>query len=542
MVQHPYPDTQTYQADVLLITVTEIETMAVRRLFSNVQKHFIGDKTYYDLGEVSGTKVFLVQSEMGVGGQGGAMRTIEKGIAVLSPSAVIMVGIAFGIEPSKQRIGDILVSQQILDYELQRVGSGVNGEFMLTSRGDKAAASPRLLNRFRDGAMEWTEANEQAKVKFGLILSGAKLVDNQDFREQLQTFGPEAIGGEMEGAGLYAAAQGNKVDWILIKAICDWADGNKADDKQTYQELAAANVARFVLHVINQGGLRGNGSRATLRGHKHDASSQIAQQETQSSVPSGSSGAAKFDVFLCHNSRDKQEVKEIGRKLQQKGIKPWLDEWDVRPGEAWQRVLEKQIPLVKSAAVFIGAHGMAGWQWLEEEAFLREFVSRNCPVIPVFLMNAPQEPDIPLFLRGMSWVDFRKQVPDPLSYLIWGITGNEEKRANASPKPMKPTDITYVYTPSREGNKGIATFFLNGTQHTLEYIRYDKLSHQIIFLKRGNQELVREKVPFATLKTVERKTQFQIDGVDCLFTFRMQAITGIMSVKLVVGGVEIIHG
>ena len=104
--------------------------------------------------------------------------------------------------------------------------------------------------------MEWKKANEPAKVKFGLILSGAKLVDNQDFREQLRAFGPEAIGGEMEGAGLYAAAQSNKVDWILVKAICDWADGKKSDHKDANQELAATNAARFIKYVIEQGGLR----------------------------------------------------------------------------------------------------------------------------------------------------------------------------------------------------------------------------------------------------------------------------------------------
>ncbi len=55
----------------------------------------------------------------------------------------------------------------------------------------------------------------------------------------------------MEGAGLYVAAHDAKVDWILVKAICDWADGNKDD---TAQALAARNAAEFVLHVLNLGG------------------------------------------------------------------------------------------------------------------------------------------------------------------------------------------------------------------------------------------------------------------------------------------------
>ncbi|MEM1392810.1 MAG: toll/interleukin-1 receptor domain-containing protein [Cyanobacteria bacterium P01_H01_bin.150] len=47
----------------------------------------------------------------------------------------------------------------------------------------------------------------------------------------------------------------------------------------------------------------------------------------------------QFDVFLCHNSNDKMEIKRIGEQLKQQGLKPWLDEWEFRPGLPWQREL-----------------------------------------------------------------------------------------------------------------------------------------------------------------------------------------------------------
>jgi len=174
--------------------------------------------------------------------------------------AIIMVGIAFGIAPERQRIGEILVSKQLLAYELQRVGTSVSSEAVVRSRGDRPSASPRLLDRFRNGEMDWTGA----QVRFGLVLSGDKLVDNQDFRDKLLAMEPEAIGGEMEGAGLYAAAQRQKVDWLLVKGICDYADGNKHQDKDKRQQTAARNAARFVLHVLRQGGF-GNTANAELQ-------------------------------------------------------------------------------------------------------------------------------------------------------------------------------------------------------------------------------------------------------------------------------------
>jgi nucleoside phosphorylase len=193
----------------------------------------------------------MVQSEMGSGGQGGSILTIQEAIDALHPAAIVMVGIAFGIDQSKYQIGDILVSQQIVGYEPQRVGTGPQNEPTIIPRGDRSSASPRMLSRFRAAAHYW---QAPPKVEFGLLLSGDKLVDNQDFRNQLLSLEPEAIGGEMEGVGLYAVAQRKKVDWIVVKAICDWADGNKHQDKRQRQQLAAENAARFTVYVLKQGG------------------------------------------------------------------------------------------------------------------------------------------------------------------------------------------------------------------------------------------------------------------------------------------------
>jgi hypothetical protein len=161
-----------------------------------------------------------------------------------------MVGIAFGIDPQKQRIGDILIARQLVAYDLQRIGTDAAGMPRINFRGERAASSPRMLDRFRSGAIDW----KGATLHFGIVLSGDKLIDQRDFRDQLLNHEPEAVGGEMEGAGLYAAAQIKKVDWILIKAVCDYADGQKGLDKARRQTKAAQNAARFVFHVLQQGG------------------------------------------------------------------------------------------------------------------------------------------------------------------------------------------------------------------------------------------------------------------------------------------------
>ncbi len=268
------------RADILLITVTKVEAQAVLRLFAKEtgqvsQRHYIGDKTYFDLGVLSGARIVMVQSEMGTLGPGGALLVVDEGIRILSPSAVIMAGIAFGVDDKKLHIGDILVSQQLLGYELQKIAVGNEGQVAIILRGDRPRASTRLLDRFRSGVLDW----DGAKVEFGLLLSGDKLVDNQNFRDELCKLAPDAIGGEMEGTGLYSAAQQRKVDWIVVKAISDWADGKKGQDESTRQQLAAENAVHFTLHVLRQGGFVADTTDAPASSLATNGRSSLLTQE-----------------------------------------------------------------------------------------------------------------------------------------------------------------------------------------------------------------------------------------------------------------------
>jgi nucleoside phosphorylase len=241
------------RADVLIVTVTKVESQAVLETFTKATgkepaSKPIGLHTYRDLGKINGAQVFMVMSEMGAGGLGASQQTVEAGIRALSPWAVIMVGIAFGVNSTKQKIGDILVAKQLVNYEPQAVRNKP------IPRGSKVDVSTALLNRFKDADLNWDKAPEnkaKAKVRFGLILSGEKLIDNLPFLQKLLDKWPEAIGGEMEGAGLYAACQEAKKDWILVKSICDWADGHKEQDREKRQQLAAYNSARFLLYMLN---------------------------------------------------------------------------------------------------------------------------------------------------------------------------------------------------------------------------------------------------------------------------------------------------
>lgn len=324
-------------ANLLLVSATKVESKAILDVFQSVSNKppepiSIVDRMYHNLGLINNTTVFMMQCEMGSVGLGSSLMTISKGINALSPDAVIMVGIAFGLNKKKQSIGDVLVSQQLLLYELQRVGTMKgNAQELRIPRGDRSHASPWLLDRFRNAEAYW---HDRFQVNFGLILSGEKLVDNVDFREQLKKFEPEAIGGEMEGAGLYTACLDAKVDWILVKAICDWADGHKKRNKKENQQIAAYNAATYLLHVLQQAPLRREAGTQRIAS---SASKLVRNKPNDQQLPAQKADQAS-PLFISYSHSDTEFVEKLEGSLKKEGFRIWRDVHDAVAGR-----LEKQV-------------------------------------------------------------------------------------------------------------------------------------------------------------------------------------------------------
>ena len=241
---------------IVLVTVNENETQALLDAFLGEEKSLAqvtkGGLTYFNLGVHGGCQIVHTVCEMGAGGIGASQQRTREAIEHWQPKAVIALGIAFGLDETKQAIGDVLVSTQIQDYDLGRQ----NEDGTLTPRGDKPSSADILCNRIRQiNTSEIRLTKDWPKVRFGLILSGQKLVDNLDYRESLKALFTEAIGGEMEGVGLYVSASAAKVDWIVIKGICDWGHNKNQADKDAWQKLAAQNAARVLRAALDIEGL-----------------------------------------------------------------------------------------------------------------------------------------------------------------------------------------------------------------------------------------------------------------------------------------------
>lgn len=241
------------QTKILVVTATAVETAALHKVLRRLpyQPTLLrlphGNQTYY-IGALGKYAIVHVQCEMGAVGLGSSLATANEAIAFWKPKAVVMVGIAFGIDRKSQHVGDVLLSKTVIPYDLQRRNEGWQ-----VDRSARPPAGATLFNRFKNYA-DWKHklpTGKRAAVIGCDVLSGESLIDDAQFRDALVAQFPTARGGEMEGVGIYSAAQGQNLQWILVKAICDFADGKKSVGKKRKQAIAAAAAASLCRHVFS---------------------------------------------------------------------------------------------------------------------------------------------------------------------------------------------------------------------------------------------------------------------------------------------------
>ncbi|KKK69198.1 hypothetical protein LCGC14_2936450, partial [marine sediment metagenome] len=134
----------------------------------------------------------------------------------------------------------------------------------------------------------------------------------------------------------------------------------------------------------------------------------------------------KFDVFLSHNSKDKKAVEKIGRQLLKVGIRPWLDKWNLAPGDVISDALEAAIETIPCAALCFGPADVGNWHIMEIRAYVERWASKQARMIPLILPGVEEAPELPLFVRQTLWVDmhdWEEDGSDGFYRLVCGILG-----------------------------------------------------------------------------------------------------------------------
>jgi len=240
------------ETNLLFITVTKPERNAFFEYFRPIPgeksffKIFKNNHTYY-VGRFGVYQAAYFQCSMGTVEADSAGYATKDANDFIKPKLVIMPGIAFGINEKKQEIGDVLVSEIVTPYDPERIGETEN-----ENRMDPVRAGYTLKNRFKEAELDWVHKVSKGKysnIRMGNLLSGSKLVDNIEYRKKLAGRFKKPIGGEMEGSGVSVVCDHAKVEFIIAKGICDWADGEKHKEWQPKAALSSVSLCNHVFSM-----------------------------------------------------------------------------------------------------------------------------------------------------------------------------------------------------------------------------------------------------------------------------------------------------
>ncbi|MFK0291087.1 hypothetical protein ACIQU6_11520 [Streptomyces sp. NPDC090442] len=204
----------------------------------------------------------IVATQSQAQGQRSAMAALENLRRHYAPRLWALVGVGGGIHDEHARIGNVIVSTDIVYYENRKI----NPRGDVRRRGEhRQAPAPvvHAVNAFftdhgtpaRLHGQLSPHASEEFWVYPGVIGSGEAVIADRDndIRSYLTNYHEKVLAVDMEAGGLSQYWQENSVHggvnpgWIVIRGVSDNADEEKGHG---YHELAARNAAHILRRLL----------------------------------------------------------------------------------------------------------------------------------------------------------------------------------------------------------------------------------------------------------------------------------------------------
>lgn len=161
----------------------------------------------------------------------------------------------------------------------------------------------------------------------------------------------------------------------------------------------------------------------------------------------------KLNIFLCHTSKDKPQVRDYYYRLINEGYSAWIDEEKLQPGHAWKLEIEKAIQNSNVVIIFLSKKSVDKEGYVQREIFdaveLAEKSTKSTLIIPVRL----EECSIPKKLSKWTSIDLYQK--DGFVKLKQILNSHEEK---------VPVNSTTLYEPSDTENLNPWALWLAGSK------------------------------------------------------------------------------
>ena len=266
-------NTENKKFDIAIVTaLDDPEFKAVKKIINNVKpinndKYSIHDCSVYFEGTMTGKNkdlnvIIACDSRMGMPAISSLATRI---INAFRPTYLVTLGIAAGIA-GDANIGDILITEYSWDYGSGKSelieGKEVFRPYINQLKLDESLrikfiqykSKTDILNKIREEYP--TPEDSMLKLHVGPFASGAAVISNDKFVDELKEKHKKIIGFDMEVYGVYCAAEsfpdGMKPKVIAIKSVSDFGNSNKGNPLKKHHQAYAAYTSSEFFKVFTQ--------------------------------------------------------------------------------------------------------------------------------------------------------------------------------------------------------------------------------------------------------------------------------------------------
>jgi hypothetical protein len=160
-------------------------------------------------------------------------------------------------------------------------------------------------------------------------------------------------------------------------------------------------------------------------------------------IERGAKRTAKPDIFISHNSRDKEEALKLATTLNYCAVDVWLDDWELEVGQSLTDEIARAMDEARYIAILITEnYNKTVWTKTEyKRALAREQKEQRTVMLPLIVGKA----EIPAFLEDKVYIDLRERYFCGMVKLVGMVHGLSAHRISNALRYGEPTSVARVW-------------------------------------------------------------------------------------------------
>lgn len=223
-----------------IIGAMEIEVAELRELMKDVTQEEISSVIYYQ-GKIYGKDVIVAKCGVGKVHASVCAQTM---ILKYSPDVIINTGVAGSLN-SKLDIGDLVISDFVVEHDMDTSPLGDPVGLISGINIIKIPSATNVVKMISNAAATLENTN----VFVGTIASGDQFICSME-RKNFIVDNFDAMCTEMEGAAIGHVCYINNIDFCIVRAISDKADGSAHMDFPSFVKIAAKKSTELICNYL----------------------------------------------------------------------------------------------------------------------------------------------------------------------------------------------------------------------------------------------------------------------------------------------------